>query len=92
LLEAKGLEAFFLVLSLRLLPFVPSGVVTFVATIGKTPLLIFIIASSIGKIPALLLEAYSHLQEGTVDVDYDETKVSVEKLKEAIEEQGYDVK
>ncbi|EMT46462.1 copper chaperone CopZ [Anoxybacillus flavithermus] len=33
-----------------------------------------------------------HLQEGTVDVDYDETKVSVEKLKEAIEEQGYDVK
>lgn len=33
-----------------------------------------------------------HLQEGTVDVDYDETKVNVEKLKEAIEEQGYDVK
>ncbi|NNU91590.1 copper chaperone CopZ [Anoxybacillus sp. CHMUD] len=33
-----------------------------------------------------------HLQEGTVDVDYDETKVSVEKLKEAIEEQGYNVK
>lgn len=29
---------------------------------------------------------------GTVDVEYDETKVSVEKLKEAIEEQGYDVK
>ncbi|MGJ7034633.1 copper chaperone CopZ [Anoxybacillus eryuanensis] len=28
----------------------------------------------------------------TVNVDYDETKVSVEKLKEAIEEQGYDVK
>ncbi|OKO96330.1 Copper(I) chaperone CopZ [Geobacillus proteiniphilus] len=33
-----------------------------------------------------------HLQEGTVDVEYDETKVSVEKLKEVIEEQGYDVK
>ncbi|AIE61775.1 TVP38/TMEM64 family protein [Bacillus methanolicus] len=62
LLEAKGLEAFFLVLSLRLLPFVPSGVVTFVAAIGKTSLLIFIIASSIGKIPALLLEAYSVYQ------------------------------
>ncbi|MBB6175660.1 copper chaperone CopZ [Anoxybacillus tengchongensis] len=28
----------------------------------------------------------------TVNVDYDETKVSVEKLKEVIEEQGYDVK
>jgi copper chaperone len=33
-----------------------------------------------------------HLQEGTVDVDYDETKVNVEKLKEVIEDQGYDVK
>jgi copper chaperone len=33
-----------------------------------------------------------HLQEGTVAVEYDETKVSVEQLKEAIEEQGYDVK
>ncbi|BDG35738.1 copper chaperone CopZ [Parageobacillus sp. VR-IP] len=33
-----------------------------------------------------------HLEKGTVDVDYDETKVSLDKLKEAIEEQGYDVK
>jgi copper chaperone len=33
-----------------------------------------------------------HLQEGTVDVSYDEVKVSVEKLKDAIEDQGYDVK
>lgn len=33
-----------------------------------------------------------HLQEGTVDVDYDEAKVNVAKLKEAIEDQGYDVK
>ncbi|MFC4183140.1 copper chaperone CopZ [Saccharococcus thermophilus] len=33
-----------------------------------------------------------HLEKGTVDVDYDETKISLDKLKEAIEEQGYDVK
>ncbi|BDG47163.1 MULTISPECIES: copper chaperone CopZ [Parageobacillus] len=33
-----------------------------------------------------------HLDKGTVDVDYDETKVSLDQLKEAIEEQGYDVK
>ncbi|WP_044892959.1 copper chaperone CopZ [Bacillus alveayuensis] len=33
-----------------------------------------------------------HLEKGTVDVEYDETKVNVEKMKEAIEEQGYDVK
>jgi len=32
-----------------------------------------------------------HLQEGKVDIDYDETKITIEKLKEAIEEQGYDV-
>ncbi|ASS90618.1 TVP38/TMEM64 family protein [Aeribacillus pallidus] len=62
LLEAEGVEAFSLVLSLRLLPFVPSGLVTFVAAIGHTPLLIFIIASSLGKLPALLLEAYSVYQ------------------------------
>lgn len=62
LLEAKGFDAFFLVLSLRLLPFVPSGVVTFVAAIGKTSFIIFMIASSVGKIPALLLEAYAVYQ------------------------------
>lgn len=33
-----------------------------------------------------------HFDKGTVDVDYDETKVSLDQLKEAIEEQGYDVK
>lgn len=32
-----------------------------------------------------------HLEKGTVDVDFDETKVSIAQLKEAIEEQGYDV-
>lgn len=62
LLEAEGVEAFSLILSLRLLPFVPSGLVTFVAAIGHTSLLIFIIASSLGKLPALLLEAYSVYQ------------------------------
>ncbi|ENQ3081099.1 copper chaperone CopZ [Bacillus multifaciens] len=32
-----------------------------------------------------------NLQEGTVNVEYDEAKVDVEKMKEAIEDQGYDV-
>ncbi|MGJ7034639.1 TVP38/TMEM64 family protein [Anoxybacillus eryuanensis] len=59
LLMAEGKEAFLLVLSLRLLPFVPSGMVTFVAAIGRMSLLLFTAASSIGKLPALLLEAYS---------------------------------
>jgi copper chaperone len=32
------------------------------------------------------------LQEGKVNVSYDEAQVSVDKLKEAFEDQGYDVK
>ncbi|HZG85648.1 cation transporter [Paenibacillus sp.] len=31
------------------------------------------------------------LRGGTVDVQYDETRLSVEQLKAAIEEQGYEV-
>ncbi|XWN52333.1 VTT domain-containing protein [Anoxybacillus flavithermus] len=62
LLAAEGKEAFLLVVSLRLLPFVPSGIVTFVAAIGRMSLLLFAAASSLGKLPALLLEAYSVYQ------------------------------
>ncbi|MTW86882.1 copper chaperone CopZ [Virgibacillus dakarensis] len=32
-----------------------------------------------------------NLEEGIVDVTFDETKVTVDAMKEAIEEQGYDV-
>ncbi|AGT32014.1 hypothetical protein M493_08695 [Geobacillus genomosp. 3] len=59
LLHAGGREAFFLILALRLLPFVPSGVVTFVAAIGRTSLSVFTAASSLGKLPALWMEAYA---------------------------------
>lgn len=59
LMEATGTEAFYLVFSLRLLPFVPSGLVTFAAAVGKIKSGLFIAASSLGKIPALLIEAYS---------------------------------
>ena len=67
LLEVEGLQAFMLVLSLRLLPFVPSGVVTFLAAVGKMSLIVFVISSTIGKLPALLLEVYSvnHVIEWT---------------------------
>jgi uncharacterized membrane protein YdjX (TVP38/TMEM64 family) len=62
LIEAKSKEAFLLTLSLSLLPFVPSGLITFAAAIGEIRLITFFIASSIGKIPALLIEAYSVYQ------------------------------
>lgn len=59
LINAENKEAFYLVLSLRLVPFVPSGIITFVASVGKISFLIFLLASSLGKLPALLLEAWS---------------------------------
>jgi len=62
LIAAKGKEAFLLVLGLRLLPFVPSGLVTFAGAIGNIRLLTFATASSLGKIPALFIEAYSVYQ------------------------------
>lgn len=62
LVDAKGKEAFLLILSLRLIPFVPSGLVTFAAAIGVVSEATFVLASSLGKIPALFIEAYSVYQ------------------------------
>lgn len=62
LLWKNGMEAFYFIVSMRLLPFVPSGLVTLFSSIGKVSLLIFAIASTLGKIPALLIEAYSVYQ------------------------------
>lgn len=55
--EAEGVEAWFLVLSLRLLPFVPSGLVTLSAAFSRMSLPSFALASTVGKVPALLMEA-----------------------------------
>ena len=62
LLQAQGKNAFFAIISLRLIPFIPSGIITFTAAIGRVSLATFFIASSLGKIPALLLEAYAAYQ------------------------------
>ncbi|GAA0330862.1 VTT domain-containing protein [Bacillus carboniphilus] len=59
LLVVQGKEAFFLILSLRLLPFIPSGIITLTAAIGSVSFWVFFVSSSIGKIPALMMEAYS---------------------------------
>ena len=59
LLTAQNKEAFKLIFSLRLIPYVPSGLITFAAAIGNVSFNYFLVASSLGKIPALLLEAYS---------------------------------
>lgn len=36
-------------------------------------------------------EVEVHLENGTVDVNYDESKVTLDQMKAAIEEQGYEV-
>ncbi len=59
LLEAEGKDAFVLIFSLRLIPFIPSGLITFAAAIGKVALPVFLLGSSLGKIPSLLMEAWS---------------------------------
>lgn len=59
LLEAEGSTAFGLIFSLRLLPFVPSGLITFAAAVGRVRGPVFFAASTLGKAPALLLEAWS---------------------------------
>ncbi|MGM7634369.1 TVP38/TMEM64 family protein [Bacillus sp. Hm123] len=57
--RTAGVEAVLLVLFLRVVPFVPSGAVTLSAAFSQMGLLSFSIASTIGKIPSLLIEAYS---------------------------------
>ncbi len=59
LLQAQYKEAFQLIFSLRLIPFVPSGLITFAAAVGRVSFPVFLAASSLGKIPALLLEVFS---------------------------------
>lgn len=60
--DTKGTEAFFLILTLRIFPFVPSGLVTLASAYSRTGFLNFSIASTLGKIPALGIEAYSIYQ------------------------------
>lgn len=57
--KAQGGNAFLIILILRLLPFVPSGMINLASALSKTSFIIFFVASSIGKLPALIIEAYS---------------------------------
>ncbi|KSU83970.1 hypothetical protein AS180_21180 [Priestia veravalensis] len=62
LLHVTGKEAFLMVFSLRLMPFVPSSIVTFLSAVGKMSPFHFFMASTLGKIPALAIEVYSTYQ------------------------------
>lgn len=60
--KTDGIYAFLLILTLRIFPFVPSGLVTLASAYSRVGLLNFSIASTLGKIPALIIEAYSIYQ------------------------------
>ena len=60
--NSQGWHAFWMILMLRLLPFIPSGAINLTAALSKTGMMIFFLATSIGKLPALLIEAYSVTQ------------------------------
>ncbi|WP_414703372.1 TVP38/TMEM64 family protein [Priestia megaterium] len=68
LLHVQRKESFILILSLRLLPFVPSGLITFFSAVGKGSFAVFISASALGKIPALFIEVYLvyHISQGSM--------------------------
>ncbi len=66
--QTQGKDSFFLILMLRVLPFVPSGLINLAAAFSKTNIIIFLVASSIGKLPAMFIEAYSvqHVMRSTL--------------------------
>lgn len=57
--NTSGREAFVLVLLLRIFPFVPSGLVTLAAAVSRMGAALFMVSSTLGKIPALFIESYS---------------------------------
>jgi uncharacterized membrane protein YdjX (TVP38/TMEM64 family) len=57
--HTQGWEAVFLVLVLRILPFVPSGAVTLLAAYSTMGIVTFSAASTLGKVPSLFMEAYA---------------------------------
>lgn len=55
--KSDGKEAGLLIFEGRIIPFIPSGVITFAASISNVNSRIFTISTLIGKIPSIALEA-----------------------------------
>ncbi len=56
IINSNKKEQILLILSFRLIPYMPSGLVTYAASISSMKTSIFVIFSTIGKIPAMILE------------------------------------
>lgn len=57
IVESSGRKTTFLVFEGRLIPFMPSGVVNLAASISNINIILFTIATLIGKIPSIALES-----------------------------------
>ena len=57
IIHSDGKKAAFLIFEARLLPFVPSGFVTFAASISDVKIIPYTVATILGKIPSIALEA-----------------------------------
>jgi uncharacterized membrane protein YdjX (TVP38/TMEM64 family) len=57
IVSAKGFKAAILLFQARLLPFVPSGFVTLAGAVSNINMLYFLIATALGKLPSIALEA-----------------------------------
>lgn len=57
IVNSSGKRAGFLIFEGRLLPFMPSGFVTLAASISNVNSFIFVLATCLGKIPSIALEA-----------------------------------
>ena len=71
LLNSEGKEASLLIIYLRMFPFMPSGLVTLGGALGNISLVNFGLASSLGKVPAMVIEALAVYQLGGADVFLD---------------------
>jgi uncharacterized membrane protein YdjX (TVP38/TMEM64 family) len=54
--NSKGARAGLLIFQARLIPFIPSGIVTFVGAISSLDIRTFLFATAFGKLPSIMLE------------------------------------
>lgn len=59
--KLSGTKQLYFLSVLRMAPFIPSGLINFFAALTTVPLVVFLLATALGKIPALMLEvAFSY--------------------------------
>ncbi|WP_051968246.1 MULTISPECIES: TVP38/TMEM64 family protein [Neobacillus] len=57
--NTQGWDSFVIILVLRIIPLIPSGIINLTAAISKTSIFTFFMASSLGMLPGIFIEAYS---------------------------------